>query len=133
MDKMSTIFTSDLFTNTTAATTKVEPYASTTSTSIFEDYKTFSLEEVSWHDTLGDCWIIIYDRIYDVTDFLQEHPGGADILLDYAGRDATVAFRGSGHSSHAIRTLERFCIGELPLAERIFRKPCGFRLSDLPD
>lgn len=34
--------------------------------------KTITLEEVSWHDTPGDCWIIVYDRVYDVTDFLDE-------------------------------------------------------------
>lgn len=31
-----------------------------------------SLSEVSWHDSANDCWIIIYDRVYDVTDFLDE-------------------------------------------------------------
>lgn len=34
--------------------------------------KTITLEEVSWHDTPGDCWIIVYDRVYDITDFLNE-------------------------------------------------------------
>lgn len=41
------------------------------SSSVIED-KTITLEEVSWHDTLADCWIIVYDRVYDVTDFLDE-------------------------------------------------------------
>lgn len=31
-----------------------------------------TLEEVSWHDTPKDCWIVVYDRVYDVTDFLDE-------------------------------------------------------------
>ncbi|XP_018574979.1 cytochrome b5-like [Anoplophora glabripennis] len=95
--------------------------------------KTITLEEVSWHDHARDCWIIIYDRVYDITDFLEEHPGGSDILLEYAGREASVAFRGSGHSAQAIRALDKFCIGELPMHERIFRKPGGYRLSDLPE
>ncbi|RZC38028.1 cytochrome b5 [Asbolus verrucosus] len=92
-----------------------------------------TLDEVSWHDSPGDCWIIIYDRIYDITDFLDEHPGGSDILLEYAGRDASVAFRGSGHSAQALRALDRFTIGELPMHERIFRKPGGYHLSDIPE
>lgn len=33
--------------------------------------KHISLEEVSDHDSFDDCWIIIYDRIYDVTGFLH--------------------------------------------------------------
>lgn len=31
-----------------------------------------TLEEVSSHDTNKDCWVVIYDRVYDVTDFLEE-------------------------------------------------------------
>lgn len=34
--------------------------------------KTITLDEVAWHDTPGDCWIIVYDRVYDITDFLDE-------------------------------------------------------------
>lgn len=31
-----------------------------------------SLEEISWHDNEKDCWVVIYDRVYDLTNFLQE-------------------------------------------------------------
>jgi hypothetical protein len=31
-----------------------------------------SMDQVSWHDHCSDCWIVIYDRVYDVTDFLLE-------------------------------------------------------------
>lgn len=31
-----------------------------------------SMEEVSWHDEPDDCWIIIFDKIYDITEFLNE-------------------------------------------------------------
>lgn len=34
--------------------------------------KLISLEEVSDHDCADDCWIIIYDRVYDITDFLDD-------------------------------------------------------------
>ncbi|KAJ7170015.1 FMN-dependent dehydrogenase-domain-containing protein [Mycena filopes] len=52
----------------------------------------FSLEQVAAHSTPTDCWVIIKDQVYDVTEFLQEHPGGAKIILKYAGRDATSAY-----------------------------------------
>ncbi|CAH0557248.1 unnamed protein product [Brassicogethes aeneus] len=97
------------------------------------DLRVISLEELSWHETPQDCWVVIYDRVYDITDFLDEHPGGSDILLEYAGRDASVAFRGSGHSKYAIRALSKFFIGSLPMHERIFRKPGGYKLSDIPE
>ncbi|KAJ7103392.1 FMN-dependent dehydrogenase-domain-containing protein [Mycena belliarum] len=52
----------------------------------------WSLEEVAKHNSQGSCWVIIKNNVYDVTDFLQEHPGGAKIILKYAGRDATSAY-----------------------------------------
>lgn len=35
------------------------------------EIKEIDLEEVSNHDSIDDCWIIIYDRVYDVTNFLK--------------------------------------------------------------
>ncbi|WPK27199.1 hypothetical protein PUMCH_004576 [Australozyma saopauloensis] len=49
-------------------------------------------DEVSAHNTKTDCWVIIHDKVYDVTSFLGEHPGGSAIILKYAGKDATKAF-----------------------------------------
>lgn len=48
--------------------------------------------EVGLHSTRKSCWVIIYENVYDITEFLERHPGGASILLTYAGRDATEAF-----------------------------------------
>lgn len=31
-----------------------------------------TLEEISWHDNEKDCWVIIYDRVYDLTNFFDE-------------------------------------------------------------
>ncbi|XP_026757251.1 uncharacterized protein LOC113516944 [Galleria mellonella] len=92
-----------------------------------------TLAEVSCHDTPQDCWVVIYDRVYDITTFLEEHPGGADIMLEYAGQDASTAFRSSGHTRSASKALDRFLVGELPMHERMYRRPNGIRLSDIPD
>lgn len=51
-----------------------------------------SYADVKKHNSKADCWVIIHGRAYDVTDFLNEHPGGAGIILKYAGKDATKAF-----------------------------------------
>lgn len=80
-----------------------------------------TLEEVAHHDSFDDCWIVIYDRVYDVTHFLREHPGGDDVIMDHAGRDATIAFHGTGHSRHAIEQMRHFLIGVLPPEQCIFR------------
>jgi hypothetical protein len=44
---------------------------------------------VAQHNNRNSCWIIVKDEVFDVTDFLDQHPGGAGIILKYAGKDAT--------------------------------------------
>jgi L-lactate dehydrogenase (cytochrome) len=41
---------------------------------------------------LDDIWVIIHGKVYDLTQFLPEHPGGQKIIMKYAGKDATSAF-----------------------------------------
>lgn len=41
------------------------------------------------HNSADSCWVILYGNVYDVTDFLPEHPGGSKIILKLAGKDAT--------------------------------------------
>lgn len=94
-----------------------------------KDLKTINLNEVAWHDTADSCWIVIHDFVYDCTDFLRNHPGGSDVILEYAGRDATLAFIGTGHSKAARSSMERYLIGELPPEERIFRVPNGLKVA----
>lgn len=96
-----------------------------------DELRMINLAEVAWHDTLDDCWLVIYDYVYDCTEFLKSHPGGQDILVEYAGRDATLAFIGTGHSAVARATLERYKIGELPPKERLFRTPNGLKVSGI--
>src|SRR5262245_25403033 len=44
------------------------------------------------HSSQHDCWVVIHGRVYDLTQFLPEHPGGAGTILMYAGKDASEAF-----------------------------------------
>ena len=78
-----------------------------------------TLEEVSYHCTMEDGWMVLYDKVYDVTDYLMSHPGGEDVMLEYLGYDATMAFRGVGHSRTAARLLDKYLVGILPLEERL--------------
>lgn len=84
------------------------------------EQKVVSLAEVAAHCHWDDCWIVIYDRVYDITTFLTQHPAGMEILLEHAGCDATFAFLSSGHSKTAIKMLSQFLIGTLPSEERLF-------------
>lgn len=57
------------------------------------DKSPVSIEEVKKHVTRDDgVWVIIHGKVYDVTEWLDEHPGGSKILLKYAGKDATEEF-----------------------------------------
>lgn len=61
----------------------------------------YTRQEVLGHKTLGDCWIIINGEVYNITSWLKRHPGGARILMHYAGEDATVAWT-SFHNNKAL-------------------------------
>nr|CAD7451830.1 unnamed protein product [Timema tahoe] len=87
--------------------------------------KIVTLDQVAWHDNSTDCWVVLYDRVYDITNFLYQHPGGEEILLEYAGRDATFAFRGIGHSAAMLKALDPHLVGILPKYERIYSCPGG--------
>lgn len=65
--------------------------------------------------------MVIDNKVYNITSFLEEHPGGEDVLLDTSGRDATREFEDVGHSGEARAQLEGLFIGELrdPTPEEI--------------
>ncbi|KAF7721053.1 hypothetical protein EC973_005518 [Apophysomyces ossiformis] len=54
--------------------------------------KIISLAEVEKHNQRNDLWVIIHGKVYDLTEFLAKHPGGPNIILKYAGKDATEAY-----------------------------------------
>lgn len=49
-------------------------------------------EEVAKHCSIEDAWIILFGKIYDITQFAHFHPGGLEPLMDYFGKDGTEAF-----------------------------------------
>ncbi|RMJ27865.1 mitochondrial cytochrome b2 [Aspergillus sp. HF37] len=51
--------------------------------------KVFDAAEVANHSSPESCWVILYGKVYDVTDFLPDHPGGSKVILKLAGKDAT--------------------------------------------
>jgi hypothetical protein len=49
--------------------------------------KSFTLAQVSKHNTLDDCWIVVNEQAFDITRFVKKHPGGFGPILNMAGKD----------------------------------------------
>ncbi|XP_072757912.1 cytochrome b5 isoform X2 [Anoplolepis gracilipes] len=91
---------------------------STDDTSVPSSTKFFTRAEVAKHTEPTDTWIIIHNNVYNVTPFLNEHPGGEEVLLEQAGEDASEPFEDIGHSTDARQMMESYKIGELIEEER---------------
>jgi cytochrome b involved in lipid metabolism len=96
-------------------------------------------QDVAEHNTKSNIYVVIHDKIYNASKFIDEHPyalpnlvstagrtrrgvalsltkcysGGEEVLLDVAGQDATEAFEDVGHSDEARETLSQLQIGVL--------------------
>jgi len=73
--------------------------------------------EIASHDTKQDLYMVIHDNIYSVGKFVDEHPGGEEVLMDVAGQDATEAFEDVGHSDEAREILAGLKVGILKRGE----------------
>jgi len=96
--------------------------------------KLYSMKEAALHNTPEDCWVVVDGKIYDVTKYLEDHPGGADVLLEATGKDAKEEFDDAGHSKSAIELMQDYFIGELdPTTEipemEVFRKEQDTRFA----
>ncbi|PNP51272.1 hypothetical protein FNYG_15909 [Fusarium nygamai] len=81
-------------------------------------YQELTLAEVAKHNT-KDIYIVIRNKVYNVTSFVDDHPGSADILIDIAGQDCTEAYDDAGHSDEAHEILPELEIGKLSAADAI--------------
>lgn len=82
----------------------------------------YSKTDLEKHNDKNDCWVSLYQRkIYNVTEFLDEHPGGAEYILDYAGTDITDVMKDvltHEHSESAYEIMdESYLVGYLATEE----------------
>ncbi|KAG2191028.1 hypothetical protein INT46_006364 [Mucor plumbeus] len=75
--------------------------------------KIHTYEEIAQHNSRSDLWMAIEGKVYDITKFLDEHPGGEEVLLDEGAKDATAAFDDVGHTDDARELLVKYYIGEV--------------------
>lgn len=92
--------------------------ATNTNSSVAVDTTTtYSLSDISAHNSKSDCWMAIDNKVYNVTDFISQHPGRNEILKG-CGIDATDLFTGKSamgqmHSTMAKTMLSKFQVGVL--------------------
>ncbi|KAG5802651.1 hypothetical protein H9Q71_012767 [Fusarium xylarioides] len=72
-----------------------------------------TLEELAEHGTLDKLWIAVHGRVYNLTAFSSDHPGGVDALEMSAGRDGTEAYEYAGHSEENMGKMQHYYIGNI--------------------
>lgn len=79
--------------------------------------KSLTMTEVAKHNTPADCWIVISNKVYNVTNLEDSHPGGRQAIISSCGADATEKFMTKGgrgsHSPKAQQVLQSFYIGNV--------------------
>lgn len=88
---------------------------------------------VSSHNSPQSCWVVLYNKVYDVTSFLSEHPGGSKIILKLSGTDATEEY----DPVHPPGTLEESlpasaCLGTIDVATLPKKAEATATTSDEP-
>jgi len=76
--------------------------------------KTYSFEEVQTHNSKQSCWSAIRGKVYDLTSWISNHPGGEKAILSICGKDGTEAFVNQhGGKNKPEKALSQFEIGEI--------------------
>lgn len=70
--------------STTAAAPAADPASDVAPTTPTK--KPYTLADLKAHVSEASCWVLIHGKVYDVTPFLDEHPGGFDIILSSTGK-----------------------------------------------
>ncbi|KAI8092749.1 acyl-CoA dehydrogenase/oxidase [Halteromyces radiatus] len=96
------------------------------------ELKTYTREEVKKHNVEGDAWIIIDSEVYNISTFADLHPGGAQILIELAGKDVTDDFYGLHRQEVLLKFAPRLKIGTIVNEEPSIRQPESGDLSIVP-
>jgi len=76
------------------------------------EIKKITREQLRVHNSFGDSkkpddlWVLVEGKVYDLSTFYKQHPGGYDVIEEHAGKDATKIFKESGHPQSAKKEME---------------------------
>lgn len=80
--------------------------------------RTFTRSEIEKSKDKDKVFIILHDEVYNVHSFLNEHPGGEEVLLDHKGIDGSEDFDDVGHSKDAMELMKKYHVGTLTDSDR---------------
>ncbi|SCU88966.1 LAME_0E01772g1_1 [Lachancea meyersii CBS 8951] len=67
----------------------------------------YTAKQLQEHSSAKDCWVSLYNRkLYNVTKFLDEHPGGPELILEHAGKDITEVLKDATLHEHSVTAYE---------------------------
>lgn len=69
-----------------------------------EELRKITQEELLKHRADGDLWVALYGQVYDMTEYVWEHPGGSQAIFDVGGQDGTVTFE-AVHNKELLETM----------------------------
>lgn len=101
------------------STSTAKPSASATATPTQSPSPTqtasgYTLAEVAKRNTQSECWVVIDGGVYDLTEWIRQHPGGSGSIRSLCGTDGTVQFNSQhGGEARPSSTLDRYYLGPL--------------------
>lgn len=84
----------------------------------------YTHEDLATHNTPSSCWVSRRGKVYDITSFLNDHPGGDDVIMEFAGKDVEEVMKDKTeheHSDSAYEMLEEYIIGRLGTGASVVR------------
>ncbi|PRP87768.1 putative origin recognition complex subunit [Planoprotostelium fungivorum] len=120
--EIATLVTNKMILSVSAYGQKIEPMFKCAISHQMLEILATSLN-VAKHNTKHDCWVIYKGKAYDISKFVEDHPGGEDVLLDLAGRDISRDFEDVGHSDSAIEMMADFLQGEMEPVAKVVDAP----------
>jgi 4-hydroxysphinganine ceramide fatty acyl 2-hydroxylase len=108
------------------------PPFGTRAMSLSKRVRIYTAEDVAGRKTSASCWLSRRGRVYDVTSFLSDHPGGDDLILKYGGQAVDNVMSDPGeheHSDAAYEVMDGYVVGKLGCGENIVSE--GAFLSSL--
>lgn len=74
-----------------------------------------TMAEVRRHNMEDDVWMVLENKVYDLTDYIWEHPGGPKYITSNAGMDATDPFTAVHFGVYARPEIKEYYIGDLDM------------------